>query len=243
MNKLVISVKDFFNMFKKDKTETLNLESINRQIEEITGQITVAEELEQDILQEKLKFIKRVLLKEREILESGVVDGRYIYLSDLRKYISSVEGKQTSTIELNNFDRVIPLENAKKIKEVKDAKIFDKILIVYNPPMVDGLKENSSSEKAIIEDKAARRDPIAFGYFRHEYFLKGNAVFANDTQRDIKVTDFSDKLYYITDWEDEFCDLSLSKVISAIAGLDDTVVEATIPAIDNIDEVEKIEEE
>lgn len=242
MNKLVISVKDFFNMFKKDKTETLNLESINRQIKEITGQITVAEELEQDILQEKLKFIKRILLKEREILESGVVDGRYIYLSDLRKYITSVEGKQTSTIELNNFDRVIPLENAKKIKEVKDAKIFDKILIVYNPPMVDGLKENSASETAIMKDKVARRDPIAFGYFRHEYFLKGNTVFANDTQRDIKVTDFSDKLYYITDWEDEFCDLSLSKVISAIAGLDDTVVEATIPAIDDIDEVEKVEE-
>ena len=57
-NKLVISVKDFFKMFKKDKTETLNLESINRQIDEISEQITVAEELEQDILQEKLKFIK-----------------------------------------------------------------------------------------------------------------------------------------------------------------------------------------
>lgn len=242
MNKLVISVKDFFKMFKKDKTETLNLESINRQIDEISEQITVAEELEQDILQEKLKFIKRILIKERDILESGVVDGRYIYLSDLRKYITSVEGKQTATIELSNFDRVIPLESAKKIKEVKDEKIFDKILIVYNPPIIDGVKEHSTSEKAIIEDKVARRDPIAFGYFRHEYFLKGSTAFADTVQRDIKVTDFSDKLYYITDWEDEFCDLSLSKVISAIAGLDDTVVEATIPAVDDIDEVEKVEE-
>lgn len=242
MNKLVVSVKDFFNMFKKDKTETLNLENINRQIEEITEQMKIAEELEQEILLEKLKFIKRVLMKERDIIESGVIDGKYIYLSNLRKYISSVEGKQTSTIELTNFDRVIPLENAKKIKEVKDAKIFDKILIVYNHPIVDGEKEHSASEKAIIKNNTARRDPIAFGYFRHEYKLEANSNAVNDIPREIKITDFSDKLYYITDWEDEFCDLSLSKVISAIAGLDDTVVEANIPAIDDIDEAEEVEE-
>ena len=242
MDKLVLSVKDFFNMFKKDKTEVLNLESINKQIKEITEQLTIAEELEQEILCEKLKFIKRILIKERDIIESGVVDGKYIYLSDLRKYISSVEGKQTSTIELTNFDRVIPLENAKKIKEVKDAKIFDKILIVYNPPIIDGEKEYSASEKAIIKDKAARRDPIAFGYFRHEYKVGSNSDVSMNVPREIKITDFSDKLYYITDWEDEFCDLSLSKLISAMAGLDDTVVEANIPAIDDIDEVEKVEE-
>lgn len=87
---------------------------------------------------------------------------------------------------IKNFTRPLPFEVVEKVNKLNNLEIFDNYVILYYDP--DGFiyKETAAEE-------AKRKDPILFG------------VIAG-----------SNKLYYIADWVDEYCDLSLEKFIDTI---------------------------
>ena len=87
---------------------------------------------------------------------------------------------------IKNFSRPIPTEVVDKIEEVNKLEIFDNYVVLYYDPKGEVFKETAREE-------AKRKDPILFGV------LAG-----------------SRKLYYITDWVDEYCDLSLEKFVDTI---------------------------
>jgi hypothetical protein len=87
---------------------------------------------------------------------------------------------------IKNFSRPIPTEVVNKIDEVNKLEIFDNYVVLYYDPKGEVFKETAREE-------AKRKDPILFGV------LAG-----------------SRKLYYITDWVDEYCDLSLEKFVDTI---------------------------
>lgn len=84
---------------------------------------------------------------------------------------------------IKNFNRPLPIEITKKIEEVNNLEIFDNYVVLYYDPDGEIYKETAKEE-------AKRKDPILFG------------VIAG-----------SNKLYYVADWVDEYCDLTLEKYL------------------------------
>ena len=87
---------------------------------------------------------------------------------------------------VKNYMRVIPPEVVEKINTANDMEIFDNFVILHYDPELKSFAET-------IEETKNRRDPILFG------LIKG-----------------SKKLYYMTDWIDEYCDLTLDKFVESL---------------------------
>ncbi len=103
--------------------------------------------------------------------------------------------KHIKIIELERYPRVIPLAQMDAIQKAKDLGIFDEFCVVFSDYTGEDYK--TPEEKAAV---ARNRDPVVFGYFRH------------------KVTAIKhDRFYFITDWEDEYCDLTFGKMIEKMS--------------------------
>lgn len=87
---------------------------------------------------------------------------------------------------LKNFSRPIPQEVIDKIAKMNELEVFDNYVILYYDPEGKIYKETAREE-------AKRRDPIIFG------------VIAG-----------SKKLYYVADWIDEYCDLTLDAFVDSL---------------------------
>lgn len=88
---------------------------------------------------------------------------------------------------LKNFTRPIPQEVIDKIKEVNEYEVFDNYVILHYDP------KNVNHKETKKEEYNRKKDPILFG-----------------------VISGSRKLYYITDWIDEVCDLTLEAFVDAL---------------------------
>ena len=87
---------------------------------------------------------------------------------------------------VKNFTRPMPQDIVDKIAKINQLEVFDNYVVLYYDPDGKIYKETAREE-------AKRKDPIIFG------------VIAG-----------SEKLYYIADWVDEYCDLTLEAFIDAI---------------------------
>lgn len=87
---------------------------------------------------------------------------------------------------IKNFTRPLPEDVIDKIDKINSLEIFDNYVVLYYDPEGKIYKETTREE-------AKRKDPIIFG------LIAG-----------------SNKLYYVADWIDEYCDLTLEKFIDVI---------------------------
>lgn len=108
----------------------------------------------------------------------------FIYKDDIEDYINRVEGKAVKIIEMENFPRDIPEEFADIVQKTTD--IFDGYYILFTD-------YNGKEEKKIAKERR-EKDPILFGVFKNGTIL-------------------NDRFYYLGDWVDEYCDLTLEKLI------------------------------
>ena len=109
---------------------------------------------------------------------------------------------------IKNFTRPLPQEVVDKVNKINQLEVFDNYVVLYYDPDGKIYKETAKEE-------AKRKDPIIFG------LIAG-----------------SKKLYYVTDWVDEYCDLTLEKFIDAI-GVKQEELHMDFPNIDK--ETESIE--
>lgn len=94
--------------------------------------------------------------------------------------------KGLSLTYIKNYARPLPQDVVNTINKMNELCVFDNYVILHYDPKGEAYKE---TEKEV----AKRKDPILFG------------VIAG-----------SDKLYYITDWVDETCDLTLEKFVDTL---------------------------
>lgn len=87
---------------------------------------------------------------------------------------------------VKNFTRPMPQDIVDKIAKINQLEVFDNYVVLYYDPDGKIYKETAREE-------AKRKDPIIFG------------VIAG-----------SEKLYYVADWVDEYCDLTLEAFIDTI---------------------------
>lgn len=136
----------------------------------------------------QIKSARKLAFHIRSILkEKQIIDlgiNKFIYREDIENYIDNIAEKRVKIIELKNYPREIPDELVEIIEQTKD--IFDEMYVLFTDYTEDITKE-------VIKE----RDPILFGSF---------------INRDLDA--MCQRMYYLGDWEDEYCDLTLDKLVS-----------------------------
>lgn len=115
---------------------------------------------------------------------------RYIKKQDLLKFVQNVKDKVVKVKDFTEFPRVVPKNIRKVYTNLRSKEIFDEFVIAY----VDYSEEEVKSTKQKIREK----DPILFG----------------------KLATQPDKYYFIIDWVDEYCDLTLDQITDKLTELD-----------------------
>ena len=173
----------------------LELAAYSKMIEQArsNGQTALAEKLQDNCV----LFLYEAMLAacgfKRFVSEKMLVD--YLTLhSDKKPDDETEEVRYYSGFRLDwmkNFTRVLPPEVAKQKRLADSLMIFDNYVVFHYDP------DRAASAMTRAEEEAARKDPILFG------LIKG-----------------SDKLYFIADWVDEFCDLTLKEVVDKLKAAD-----------------------
>lgn len=133
----------------------------------------------------------------QEELIRGLITNRYESVLYAEGYYYAVTEEQVAKFAsqcekglklsyLKNFSRPIPQEVIDKIAKMNELEVFDNYVILYYDPEGTVYKETAYEE-------AKRRDPIIFG------------VIAG-----------SKKLYYVADWIDEYCGLTLDAFVDSL---------------------------
>lgn len=126
----------------------------------------------------------------------------FVYKDVIEDYIENVADKAVKIVELSRYMREIPDELVGTIE--KTSEIFDEFYVLFT--------DYTGKEERKVEKERRDKDPILFGVF------KNNTVVA-------------DRFYFLGDWIDEYCDLTLDKMISQYTEKKgfSPVAETTIP--------------
>lgn len=132
-------------------------------------------------------------LKEATCIVKGY--DRYIEYGKLEKYFDKIRGGKIALTEYEMFMLPVPKDVAEKRQEAKPY--FDAFIVMhcFDPAKLDKDKTMSAQQKSAMAGKG--RDPILFG-----------------------THDGSDRMWFIADWIDEFCDLTFGEVVRTLAGLE-----------------------
>lgn len=113
----------------------------------------------------------------------------YIYKDAIEDYIENVADKAVKIVELSRYMREIPDELVGTIEKAKE--LFDEFYVIFT--------DYTGKEERKIEKERRDRDPILFGVFKNN-------------------RNVSDRFYFLGDWIDEYCDLTLDKMIEQYKG-------------------------
>ena len=158
----------------------------------------------------KLMFHLECIEKERGIVKMGI--DTFIYRDDIEEYIDSIAKDSVKIIELENYEREIPDEIVKVIAAVKNK--FDQLYIVFT--------DYTGKVERQIEKERREKDPILFGTFQ------------NQSNRTV-----IDRFYYLGDWEDEYCDLTLDKMVNETKKVGKRNIVKTISTPKDVEELRK----
>ncbi|MBQ9884393.1 MAG: hypothetical protein IJM43_08085 [Bacteroidaceae bacterium] len=108
----------------------------------------------------------------------------FVYKDVIEDYITNVADKAVKIIELSRYMREIPDELIETVEKSKE--LFDQLYVVFT--------DYTGKEERKVEKERRDKDPILFGVFKNGFTV-------------------SDRFYFLGDWVDEYCDLTLDKMI------------------------------
>lgn len=203
IEELGISRSEYYKLKKLEETETDEEISPKDYFDDLKSQVKElnSEELEktyanasvlmetfkqsgQEKAMNKMNYIMETLVKEYELYNLGVTT--FVYRQDIERFIEKVEKKVVKCIEFSRYERPVPPEITEVVNMTKD--IFDELLVVFTDYTGEVEKE--------VEKERREKDPILFGYF-----VKNRKL-------------LSDRLYFLGDWVDEYCDLTLDSLVN-----------------------------
>ena len=136
----------------------------------------------------QIKSAKKLAFHIKSLLkEKEIIDlgiTKFVYKEDIENYIDNIAKDVVKIIELKNYPREIPDELIETIEKTKE--IFDEMYVLF-----------TDYTKELTKEVNKERDPILFGAFIDR---KNDAM--------------CQRLYYLGDWIDEYCDLTLDKLVS-----------------------------
>ena len=187
-----LNANEYFNYLKKKKQSITDEDLKNL----YNGYLSLVEKYSitgQKRIIEKLRFLADNIEKERQIVGLGI--NSFVYRDDVENYIDNIAKNVVKIIELENYPRDIPDHIVEVIAKTKD--IFDKMYVVFT--------DYTGKVEREIEKERREKDPILFGTFqtqRQDGRLSGIIL--------------NDRFYFLGDWEDEYCDLTMDKFLKEI---------------------------
>ena len=172
--------------FNDVKSSIKTLEVNPSSVEFYTNAIETAKSNGQIAFLEILRDKKDGVLAETKLLEVGEV--KYVTEEDVVKFYkkANLKDRMLKLTWIKNYARMIPEDVIEAKKKFDGSELFDNYVILH----FDKFDNSTQMTKAEVE-KA--KDPILFGV------LKGTR-----------------NLYFIGDWIDEYCDLTLDKFLSTL---------------------------
>ena len=130
----------------------------------------------------------------------------YIYKDVIEDYIENVADQTVKIVELSRYMREVPDELVETVEKAKD--LFDELYVVFT--------DYTGREERKVEKERRDKDPILFGAFKNQ-------------------TNVADRFYFLGDWVDEYCDLTLDKMVEQYKNKKNTtpLVETAIPKDSN----------
>ena len=135
----------------------------------------------------KLIFHLECVEKEREIVKAGI--DTFVYRSDIEDYIDHIAKDSVKIIELERYEREIPDDIVSVIQRIKP--LFTNLYVVFT--------DYTGKVTRQIEKEKRSHDPILFG-----------------TLQDKQTRTIIERFYYLGDWIDEYCELTLDKLVSEV---------------------------
>lgn len=187
--------------FVKSKLTKIEQAELKKKLDKLAPMLNYAKELQQSAIYEDCAKKILEIVREQEAATQGIET--IIQKKDIEKLIYNVRDKVIKFKEFSEFPRVVPKKVRTVLKNLQTKKIFDNYMILYT--------DFSKPEEEIksTKQKVKEKDPILFGVF-------------NDTPN---------KLYFIIDWEDEYCDLTLDKLVDNLTELDPDYQVEEVPTI------------
>ena len=183
-NKNKLTPQQYFDEVK-DRKHVVNDEELNSIYDNCLELLNKYLITGQTSAMKKIIFHLDCIEKEKEIVRIGI--NTFVYRDDIESYIDNVASDVVKIIDLEKYEREIPDEIVELINLVKDK--FDKMYIVFT--------DYTGKVEHQVAKERREKDPILFGTFQDR---ENNIV--------------NDRFYYIGDWVDEYCDLTLDKMMN-----------------------------
>lgn len=180
-----LTPSEYFQQIK-DKKQTITDAKLEQMYESCLVLIEKYKKTGQVKGLEKLIFHIETLEKEHLLLKEHGID-TFVMSDDITDFIENVADKAVKIIELKNYEREIPDEIADTVANVKH--LFDEMYVVFT--------DYTGEVERKVEKERRDKDPILFGTFQ-----------------DIKTGTLVERFYFLGDWEDDYCDLTLGKMVS-----------------------------
>ena len=211
IDKKIIHPQLYFK-FVKSKMTKLEQKEMTERLFKLQILVKQAEDLGQKALYEDFARKIAICVREQEINVCGI---EYIISKEsIDKYKDKVKDVDIRFSKLEEYSRPIPTNVKKRLDKFKKLMMFDNYMVLYldykEKIDVDN-KKKAVAEPKTNKQKIKEKDPILFGTLDYA----------------------PDKLYFIADWIDEYCDLTLDKFVQTIKKNDP---EYELDGIDEIDE-------
>lgn len=147
------------------------------------------------------------LVEKLEANVEGVRTEAQLVAIKLRKYLTEEQlvafvkkAKKGLRLDwLKNFTRVVPSSVIKTKEAADDRKVFDNYVVLHYDPDAKSWAETQ-------EEKERRKDPILFGVMRGRR-----------------------RLYFVGDWTDEYCDLTLDQLADVLGEAPKLIAPVFVP--------------
>ena len=189
--------------FKSVKMKMGILENmrLNSRIKKLEKAFDVASNNGQIALSEKLLTNLVIQYKESYMYAKGFK--LFIEREDLHKHKNNIKDGHISDTAFEYYTRVIPKNVLDKKKKAEG--LFDNF-VIYHYYNRDLEQKAEKSQKMTREEIQNMKDPILFGRINE-----------------------NDRLYFIADWEDEYCNLSFNDIVDVIGREDNELIISNIP--------------
>ena len=196
--------------FVKERKQTITDEDLSRIYDNCLELLNKYKITGQIAGMKKLLFHLQCIEAEREIVKLGITT--FIYRNDIEEYIDNIAKDTVKIIELEKYEREIPDEIVAIIGQVKDK--FDQLYILFT--------DYTGEVERQIEKERREKDPILFGTFQN-----------------VHTKTVIDRFYFLGDWEDEYCDLTLDKMVNEVEASKKRNIFRTINTPEDIEELKK----
>lgn len=191
----LMTPSDYFDYVKSMKHESTE-EDLNKLVDNVLYLLRKPKETGQITMARKLVSQFEIAKKELTALHNGF--DIYVYGQDVKKFIESISKKPIKLIELERYEREIPDPAYEKFLKAKSLGIFDKFYVVFT--------DYTGEMEKQVEKERRDKDPILFGAFMYDPYGK-----ENPSENDLITFE---RLYFIADWVDQYCDLTLSEMVT-----------------------------